>query len=274
MTTTKSYLHNHTVRLALLVMLLVVISATSMLVLLYQASLSNAREALQQQQKSNASFILHQVEFYQEIVDQLARRTQVKDLLNVGDPEEARQWALDTQAQLPNSVGLALIRPGVEILGDPTLLRVGPSCVADLRRMEVGELISIPPVHLDNPRLAHFDLTAEVVGYDGQPIGLLFASFSLGILQNTMESLAHRGQLQRIRDGKGRLLVQAGQLDPGAIVVEQTYPIAHLDWSLETHSNLNQEQSRSQRILVVATLIITAVLLVVVGGFAWRVRRH
>lgn len=274
MTDTKSYLHNHTVRLALLVILLVLISAASMLALLYQASLSTAREALAQQQKTNASFILNQMEFYQEIVDQLARRTRVKDLLNVGDAAEARQWILETQSQLPNSVSLALIRPDVEILGDPTMLRMGPSCIADLRRMDQQELIPLPPVHLDNRRLAHFDLTSEVVGYDGRPIGLLFASFSLEILQNTMKSLARPGQLQRIRDGKDQLLVQVGQVAPGAIVVEHIQPIAHLDWSLETHGQLSPEQHRTQGILVIATLVITAVLVLVVGGFAWRVRRH
>ena len=60
-----------------------------------------------------------------------------------------------------------------------------------------------PPVHLDNPQPAHFDLITDVTGYEGKSIGTLFASFSLDILQKTLESLTRPGQVQRIRDGRG-----------------------------------------------------------------------
>lgn len=274
MATATSYFHNTTVRLAIVVILLVLVSAASMLALLYQSTLASARDALALQQQTNANYIHNQMAFYQEVVDQLARRTRVKDLLNVGHGDESMAWAMEMQNQLPNSIGLALVRPGVELLGDSPMQRVGPSCVADMEHLELGQPVPMPPVHLDNPRLAHFDLTAEVHGYDGEIIGTVFASFSLEILQNTIESLTRPGQVQRIRDGRGRLLVQAGKPDPGAMLLEHTQPIPHTDWVLETRGSLGQDHHPSQQPLVIATLVITAVLVVVVSGFTWRSLHH
>ncbi len=274
MATFRSCMRNTTVRLAMVVILLVLISATSMLALLYQSTLSSAREALALQQQTNANYLYNQIAFYQEIIDQLARRTQVKDLLNVGHDEEAMAWALDTQTRLPNSIGLALLRPGMELLGNPALQRVTPSCMADLHALKEGAVIARPPVHLDTRELAHFDLIANVAGHDDESIGTLFASFSLEILHNTLESLTRPGQLQRIRDGAGRLLAHAGKLSADAPALEHSQPVPNTDWILETRSILTPDNHPSQQPLVIATLIISVVLILVAGLFAWRTVRH
>ena len=263
---------NSTLRLAVIVILLVSISATSMLVVVYQSSLAVAREALAQQQQTNASFLHNQMAFYQGMVDQIARRIQVRDLIYVGNDEEAMAWALDTLQQVPNGVGLALVRPGVHVLGNALLQRVLPTCLSDLHRVERHIAVPRPPVHLDNPDLAHFDLVAPITDYDGELIGTLFASFSLDILQITLESLTRPGQIQRIRDGNGRLLSQAGRLSPDSRALEHVEPIPHSDWILETRGSLQTGDRPHRRHLVITTLVITAVLVLVVGWYGWRNR--
>lgn len=263
---------NSTQRLALIVILLVLISATSMLVAVYQSSLAVAREALAQQQRANANLVYNQKAFYQGMIDQLARHIQVRDLIYVGRHEEAMAWALDTLEQLPNGVGLALIRPGVNVLGNALLQRVLPVCLSDLHRTAAGIEVGRPPVHLDNPNLAHFDLVATVTDYDGEPIGTLFASFSLDILHITLASLTRPGQIQRIRDGEGRLLSQAGTLAGDTRALEHVEPIPGTDWILETRSSLQAGEQLHQQSLVITTLVITAVLVLVVGWYGWRNR--
>ena len=261
-----------TQRLALIVILLVLISAGSMLVVVYQAGLAVEREALAQQQQANASLLHNQTAFYQDLVDQLSRRIQVRNLLYVGNDEEAMAWSRDTVEHLPNAVGLGLFRPGTRILGNALLQRVLPACRNELHRLEAGLDIPRPPVHLDNPDLAHFDLLAPVRDYDGEVIGTLFASFSLDILHITLGSLTREGQVQRIRDGQGRLLSQVGRLAPDGRVLEHREPIPGTDWILETRGRPPQGRPFLRQPLVITTLVITASLVLVVGGYGWRSR--
>jgi hypothetical protein len=271
-TATLTRPRNSTLRLALIVILLVLASATGMLVMVYQSDLAVARNALAQQQQANASLLHNQKAFYQDMVDQLARRIQVRNLIYVGNDEEAMAWSRDMVEQLPNGVGLALFRPGVQVLGNALLQRVLPGCQSDLHRLESGIAVPLPPVHLDNPQLAHFDLVAPVMDYDGEVIGTLFASFSLDILHITLGSLTRQGQVQRIRDGQGRVLSQAGRLAPGGRILEHLEPIPNTDWVLETLSSQHPRQQPHRQPLVVTTLVITAVLVLVVGWYGWRSR--
>ncbi len=266
------YPRNSTLRLALIVILLVLVSATSMLVVVYQSGLAVAHEALAQQQQANARLLHNQKAFYQGMVDQLAQRIQVRNLIYVGNDEEAMAWARDTVEQLPNAVGLALFRPGGLVLGNALLQRVLPTCQSDLHRLEAGLEVPRPPVHLDNPDLAHFDLLAPVSDYDGEVIGTLFVSFSLDILHITLASLTHQDQILRIRDGQGRVLSQVGRLAPGGRALEHLEPISSTDWILETRSSLRPGDQPHRQPLVITTLVITAVLVLVVGGYGWRNR--
>ena len=130
----RSYRNNTTVRLALVVIALVMLSAASMLLILHQTNQAAARRDLLGQLSTQADLLSHQLEFYQQIVEDMARRTQVRDLLNVGSAQDAHQWAVQRREALPNSIGLALINLDGEVLGDPSDLRVGSSCVDDLER--------------------------------------------------------------------------------------------------------------------------------------------
>ena len=256
----------------MIVILLVLVSAGGMLAMVHQSGLAMAREALGMQQQANANLLSNQKAFYQDMVDQLARRIQVRNLIYVGDDDETTAWSRDMVEQLPNAVGLALFRPGVEVLGNALLQRVLPACQSDLHRLEAGLAVGRPPVHLDNPALAHFDLVAPITDYDGEIIGTLFASFSLDILHLTLASLTREEQIQRIRDGQGRLLSQAGRLAPGDRSLEHLEPIPDTDWVLETRSRPPPVQPSHRQSLVITTLVITAVLVLVVGGYGWRNR--
>ena len=268
------YASNTTVRLAVLVVLLVCISAAAMLAILHKTNRSAAVAALQEQLETNAQLITHQLELYQQIVHDLSRRTEVRDLLNVGSTTEAHDWAIDRRDNLPNSIGLALVSHEGVVLGNPTTLKLGEACVTDLNRLRKHEAIAEPPVHLENPRLAHFDLVQSVTGDDGHQVGLVFASFTLDILSNSLESLVRPGQRIGIRDGQGRLLVEAGLLRPQEQVLHAATRVPGTDWQLEVHSAPDLKQQAAFRDLVITTLVITVVLITVVGGFGWRVSHH
>lgn len=269
----RGTLSNTTVRLALLVIGLVIVAAASMLVILHQTHRAAAHRELQGQLRSQAELLSHQLEFYQQIVEDMARRIQVRDLLNVGSPKDAHDWAVQRRETLPNSIGLALINMDGDVLGDPTDLRVGSSCMHDLERLRLQEDIAEPPVHLDIPRLSHFDLTERVIGDDGSQIGVVFASFTLDILQNSLESLVRPGQRLGIRDGQHRLLSEAGDPPSDQQRLYARAPIPKTDWHLEVHSVPEPEQFAAFQRLVVTTLVITLVLVSVAGWFGWRAAR-
>lgn len=271
MSPARNYVRNTTVRLAILVILLVLLSAASMLTVLYHSHLTSLRSALAHQQQTNATLIYNQVAFYQETVEKLAHSVRVKDLLNVGTHKEVREWSAEVQHQIPNNIGLALVRPGVDVLGDKSMLGLGASCIVDMHRMENSELEPRPPVHTDNPQLEHFDLIAPVTGQDGQRIGSVFASFTLNILQRTLDTLARPGQVQRIRDGAGNPLVQAGTNLPGNLQLDHSESIPHTDWVLEIRSSIAPQDEPMRQSSVITTLVISVTIIITVGFFAWRV---
>ncbi len=72
------------------------------------------------------------LKFYQRVVDEMARQSSVRDLINFADVEGAQAWAQALRPLLPDSIGLALVRMEGEVLGEPLELRLGPGCLRDL----------------------------------------------------------------------------------------------------------------------------------------------
>ncbi len=153
------------------------------------------------------------VGFYRNIAQAAAERQEVKDILEFGDVESAVLWAKELRSILPESIGVALIDPSGAVLGEPLQLKLGKQCVADLKQMLTGDVVSQPPIHREAPALSHFDVVVPVTS-DGESLGLLFMSFSLNVLQRQVEQRVGAEQYLRIEDAGGNTIVEKG--DPGA----------------------------------------------------------
>ena len=114
--------------------------------------------------------VMRRWDYYREMVNNLARDPQLIDLMLVGSTEDRQQWAASRQRLVPSILGLALVSPEGEIYGDANLLRVGPSCLRDLRQRGMRVLNQVP-IHRDVPGMEHVDLIAEVKGPDDAVLG-------------------------------------------------------------------------------------------------------
>ncbi|MCG6873226.1 MAG: GGDEF domain-containing protein, partial [Gammaproteobacteria bacterium] len=86
----------------------------------------------------------------------------------------------------------------------------GPACLADLENRSDGGGKSLPVIHREQPRFAHFDLTAVVDG-NGKNLGLVFISIGLDALQRKLEVMATEEQTRlELRSLEGDLLLSAG----------------------------------------------------------------
>ncbi len=161
------------------------------------------------QQKTLNQYLGHVIGYYSDIVRDLAAQQNVVDMINFDDSEAAALWASRTSALLPQNIGLALVTKEGQVMGNPLQLRLGKRCVDDVRRSLIGETIFQPPVHQEVEALAHFDITHPVTE-GGEIIGLVFASFSLGILEESLARLVKSQQYAALLDGEGDLIVEVG----------------------------------------------------------------
>ena len=145
--------------------------------------------------------------YHRHVVEELARSPRVHDLLAFAEAEPAARWARDLRALLPDVMGVALFADDGRMLGDPVAQRVGPACLADLRRRLSGERLPGPRFHDQAPGLAHFDLVAEVPGEDEGPLGLVFLSVPVAALEAALQPFREEGRSLRVVGADGRALV-------------------------------------------------------------------
>lgn len=163
--------------------------------------------------------------YHRHVVEELARSPRVHDLLAFGEAGPAARWARELHALLPDVVGLALFTADGRILGDPLAQRVGPACLADLRRRLSGERPPGPRFHDQIPELAHFDLVAEVAGDAEEPLGLVFLSVPVTALEAVLRPFRAEGRSLRVVGPGGRALVAWDGAPPeGAVTVRMAVP--------------------------------------------------
>jgi GGDEF domain-containing protein len=140
------------------------------------------------------------------MVEQLASRREVRDMAAIADEQAAESWVQSLRPLLPDAVGLAVVLPDGVLLGDGRRMRVGPQCVEDLHAMlGLQPPSESPVVHAGVPALAHYDLPVRILDDTGRPLGLLFASFHLGSLQDALRQMDSRWPL-RLTSAGGILL--------------------------------------------------------------------
>lgn len=216
-----------------LVVLIVIAGGAAMLALASRYLEQERANSIKHHHQVLAQDIGYLVDFYQNVVDSLAYQTEVLDILQFRDEPRALQWVEGTRLLLPDSIGVALVDRNGRVIGDPRLFNVGPRCLIDLRAILSGDDIGRPPVHFDNPSLAHFDIMRRVV-HEGETIGVVFASFGLNVIQRRIAHLLGEGEYILVEDAAGTKIVTAGGdrgLDHHGRDHDR-YPIPGTDWQL------------------------------------------
>jgi len=207
--------------------------------------------------------VMRSWDYYREFVDNLARDPQLVDLMLVGSTEGKQQWAVSRQLLVPSILGLALVSPEGRIFGDTNLLRVGPSCLRDLRQGGT-RILNQAPIHRDVPGFEHVDLIAEVRGPDGEMLGKVFASVRLEQLQRVIDDSTQPGHAITLLDGANKPVVSSGTLSEGG--GEVSVPLPAIGWRLVVRSPMHR-LSYSGWLQILAgmlTLVSVLVFLVVV----------
>jgi len=212
-----------------------------------------------------------QLNFYQRLLEGLARRADVHNVLEFGDRDVAFQWALDFRKLLPDTIGLSLVNREGEVLGDPNSLLIGPMCQADIADLSRGgELINAPAVHRELAGLEHFDLFVPVDSVIGERLGYLFASFKLAIVQDLLEVMTHSGDKVTV--------VAAGQISVASVdrftgtrgnAFELTLPVSGTAWQVTLAS-----RPRGMEKPVTTLLIATSILALFIGISVIVLSRH
>jgi len=161
--------------------------------------------------------------YHRRVAERLARHPRVHELLASAEAGPAARWARDLRALLPDVMGVALFADDGRMLGDPGVQRVGPACLADLRRRLSGERLPGPRFHDQIPELAHFDLVAEVPG-EG-PLGLVFLSVPVTALEAALRPFREEGRsLRVVGPGERALVAWEGAPAGKAIAVRMAVP--------------------------------------------------
>ena len=205
------------------------------------------------------------ISFYRGITEQLSRRTEVSDLLEFRDSDNAVVWAKEVRKLIPESIGVALIDPQGYILGEPLQLNLGTQCVNDLKQLLAGGHIGKPPIHTAFAGMEHFDIVSEVI-VNGEMKGLLFASFSLDVIRKRANSLIDKDQFLLIESREGYPIAESGSKDhyehlhtereSTGVVIDDT------DWKLHYRTNDEVGNTLLSSTLVIAVFIFISAIAV------------
>lgn len=222
--------------------------------------------ARQEAQKDLGTYELalqRQIGFYQRLLEGLARRVDVHNLLEFGDQEGAFLWAINYRKLLPDTVGLSLINRDGKIQGNPDSLLVGPECRADIANLVYGKNIVAPAVHRERAGLEHFDLFAPVNNVDGGRLGYLFASFKIAVVQDLLDVMTHNEHILTVLAADQTPIASIKRLSgrtEGAF--ELTRPVSGTDWFIALKS---QPAGREE---IYTTLLIAASILALFVGIS------
>ena len=230
------------------------------------------RGELQHEAWEAANAVAYAVDFYRRLAYSLVGRADVIDYVAFGDVEGARQWAGRLRAMLPDVVGLALFRADGTILGEPASQRVGPACLADLRRLAQGERLPQPRFHDDLPGLAHFDLIVPVVREE-ERIGLVFLSVAAEGLAPMLRGFVEGERRLRVLTDDGRLLAGLGEIkkEDGRLL-RLASAVPGTGWRLELEQRLRPVALPTGALVGTAAAAGMALALVL-GLSAWAARR-
>jgi diguanylate cyclase (GGDEF)-like protein len=195
-----------------LVIMLALVLAAGFIWTLFSAFLDDfERQSAEVLVQDKAELLATRLNIYHDIVASLGKSIEVENMLTMQAEVPAAQWAIDNAALLPDMLGLALIKPDGEVLGNPPELRIGAMCLQDMSHQLKGLPTTYPPVHNKLMHLEHFDVTEVLRNSAGDITGLVLGSFKLNTLQSMLDAWAARGLGIQILDQEGNPLLEAGK---------------------------------------------------------------
>jgi len=213
--------------------------------------------------------VIRLLDYYHSMLEKAARDPDLIDLMRVGTVEEQQAWAVSRQRLLPDLLGVALVNPQGEVLGDALSLRVGPRCQQDMQRADTLRDIR-PLVHREVKGAEHFDLVTEVHETDGEVLGGIFLSVRLSQLQRVINDSIHPGHALVILDSAGNVMARKGEIRGKAQEIRLTIP--DTGWTLVARSPIHLLTS-SGRMQVLAGLVTLGAVLLLLAMSLLRVRR-
>jgi diguanylate cyclase (GGDEF)-like protein len=220
-------------------------------------TLSDQHEIEARDTLRNASLAIRdRVRFYQGILQLIASKPEVSNLLQFGQTHEMIAWAHNLRSLLPGSLGAAFVSPAGEIYGNPTPQRIGPACVHDMSRLHSGNPIDFPPLHTDIAGFEHFDLLTQVETPEGDSTGTVFVSFRLGIISEVLQSLGQTSDRFELRDSNDTLHLQSHGEQPSVGAMRFEMSIPDTSWKLVLYRTLPSQSASFARLLIADALIL------------------
>ncbi len=223
---------------ATVIVALLLISAIANLLLVRSHYENYENEQILEQLDNKVLILGKQLKLYKQVIANVAAEPSTRDLLMFSDANGAHKWALQMRKYLPQSVGVALLSVNGNVLGDPVTLRLGAQCLTDLTLLSQGERSGRPPIHRDIPELAHFDLTTPIFNDTEEQIGLLFVSFSLNALKETLQEAVGDEQLLQLMDSDGEPIAVAGSISTTREQYSIKKTVPESNWTLQVTENL------------------------------------
>lgn len=154
--------------------------------------------------------ITRRLDFYRDAARQLAESSDTQDALLLGDARDALRWAEARLHFIPGVLGIALLDPQAQVLGNAGELHIGDACTKALHAHRTPGHPSLV-VHQSQPGLEHFDLTVPVHDVGGRLLGGVFVSLRLEALERLLNESALPGHAIALYDATGtRFLASPG----------------------------------------------------------------
>jgi diguanylate cyclase (GGDEF)-like protein len=214
---------------------------------------------------SVATAIGHQLRFYQGILQLIASKPEVANLLEFSDETDIFKWSLSVAQLLPGSFGTALADTRGVVIGNPMALRIGPACMADMEASVNGGSGRYPVLHTDVPGFEHFDLIAPVIGPEGRKAGTLFVSFRLDVLRELLVGMRHDGDRIVLRDAANREQLTVGDKKPPSDIGVFTAEVPGTSWRIEFSRPVTSTSMLLWELLIVDVFVLAAVAFVIVA---------
>ena len=212
--------------------------------------------------------VIRLLDYYHLMLDKAARDPDLIDLMRVGTIEEQQAWAVSRQRLLPDLLGVALVNPHGEVLGDALSLRVGPRCQQDMRRADTLRDVR-PLLHREVKGAEHFDLVEEVHDTGGEVLGGVFLSVRLSQLQRVIDDSIHPGHALIILDAAGNTIARRGEVTGKRTEIRLDIPAT--GWTLIARSPV-QWFTLSGKMQVLAGLVTLGAVLLLLAISLLRVR--
>lgn len=222
------------------------------------------REALLRQQLDQVEKnLMRQLDFYRQAGAQLAREPGTLDQLVLGDAASQQRWAETRLRFIPGVLGLALVDPAGQLLGNAGELRVGEACVRDL---ETPGAIGRPSllVHRERADLAHFDIVVPVSNPGGEVVGGVFLSVLLDQLQRVIDDSRHPGHALAIVDASGQVMVQTRGWQPTRSDAERA--LRDTSWRVQVEGQPPALSGEEKMLIITMFISLLTVLVIMFQG--------